>query len=494
MQRDVIDGVPVLWAQAPGPLEAALVFGCGVRDETFRCLGVTQLVERLATSTLPRLHHEHGSAVTLFCTEFTVSGSAVQVTAFLTRICEALSALPLERREREAGVLAAEGIGVLDTADAELLSLRYGTLGAGVASWTGPGPDRIPAEAVRDTAARFFHADNAVLVLTGPPPAGLRLLLPRGIRPARGAAQPVLTAGPAWFQADVPGPGLALHGDLGDPALVLAHAVFQERVAQRVRHQEGLALRVGTARLDTGAGRGEFVLSLDAREGQERYVAELLWHEAQRMAGTAVTEDELAEELAGFREVWLDPRSAFHELAEAATCLLFGLDHQDAPARLDALAKVTPEQARQAFCAALATALLVVPCGAEVELRRRDGPPLPRDVCSPTRVFPSDVRVFKPSLYQRALSPTARAARLGVGPCGLWYREGDAPVRHVAFDEVVGVEWRGAGRVVFGSRGCFIPVLPELWAKIGPAVAAIDAAVPRALHYPASALLADGDG
>ncbi|MFB7329561.1 insulinase family protein [Streptomyces sp. NPDC056190] len=295
----------------------------------------------------------------------------------------------------------------------------------------------------------------------------------------------MLKAGAAWFQADVPGPGLAFHGDLDDPALVLAHAVLQERLRQRARHQEGLSHEVGGARVHTGAGQGEYTLCLDAREGQEQRVAELLWQEALRMASAGVTEEELAEELAGFREVWLDPRSTSSELGEAAACLLLGLDYQDAPTRLEALAKVTPEQAGQAFT----TALLVVPCHVEVELRRLDGTSLTQEICSTTRVFPPDVRVFKPPLFKRTVSSAARAARLGVGRSGLWCCDADDDVHHVPFDEVVGVEMRGTGRVVFGSRGCFIPVVPELWAKIGPAVAAIDAAVPEALRYETSGLL-----
>ncbi|MFF4794598.1 hypothetical protein ACFY2M_33695 [Streptomyces sp. NPDC001276] len=362
-------------------------------------------------STLPRLHHEHNASVTLSLTDFTASGSTAQVAEFLTRVCEALSALPLDGMEREAGVLAAEGAGVTDPTSAELLSFRYGTVGAGLASWDGPGPDRIPADAVRDAAARYFHADNAVLVLTGPPPAGLRLPLPRAPRPDRGRTQPVLKA-----------------------------------------------------------GQGEYTLCLDAREGQEQRVAELLWQEALRTASAGVTEEELAEELTGFREVSLDPRSASSELGETAACLLLELDYQDAPTRLDALARVTPEQAGQAFTTALATALLVVPCHVEAELRRLDGNSLTQEICSTTRVFPPDERVFKPSLFKRTISSAARAARLGVDRSELWCCDADDDVHHVPFDEVVGVEMRGTGRVVFGSRGCFIPVVPELWAKIGPVV------------------------
>ncbi|MGW7461121.1 hypothetical protein [Streptomyces sp. NPDC054797] len=80
---------------------------------------------------------------------------------FLTWVCEALSALPLDRMEREAGVLATEGAGVADLTSAELLSFRYGRAGPGLGSWEGPAPDRIPTEAVREVAA------HSVLVLTG---------------------------------------------------------------------------------------------------------------------------------------------------------------------------------------------------------------------------------------------------------------------------------------------------------------------------------------
>src|SRR3954454_9377423 len=48
MQRIEIDGVPVLWEQGPAPLRATLTFGVGGRDETFRTLGVTHMVEHLA--------------------------------------------------------------------------------------------------------------------------------------------------------------------------------------------------------------------------------------------------------------------------------------------------------------------------------------------------------------------------------------------------------------------------------------------------------------
>ncbi|MFJ8473712.1 M16 family metallopeptidase [Kitasatospora sp. NPDC094011] len=488
MNHEVIDGVPVLWAEAPGPLEAALLFGCGARDESFRTLGVTHLVEHLAMGTLPRLHHEHNASVGLTTTEFTCSGRPEQVVEFLGLVCRALGALPLERIEREAGVLAAEGGRSADPVTGELLSHRYGVQGVGLAAYQGPGPDRIPVEAVRETLARHFHAGNAVLVLTGPPPAGLRLPLPSGERPPRDAAQPVLRGGAAWYQEDVPSPGLALYGDLDDDALFLAVEVLANRLRETVRHQHGLSYDVGRDTVFVGPGQGERTLVLDAREGQDQRVAELLWAETVRLARDGMSEQELAEELAGVREAFQDPRSTPFELREAAAESLFGGDYRDADTRLASLTRVTPDGARQALAQALRTAVLVVPCGTEPDVRQPDGTPLPKYSCGGGgQRLPAAGRTFRPPLLARLFSSNARRIRLVVDEAGLWMGHPDGTVCHVRYDEVVGVETDGPSRVVFGRNNCFIPVVSDLFPDAGPAVAAIDAAVPESLRYPVSA-------
>ncbi|MFJ8041498.1 insulinase family protein [Kitasatospora sp. NPDC096147] len=487
MQRELIDGVPVLWTETPGPLEATLVFGCGVRDETFRTLGVTHLVEHLAMSTLPRLHFDHNASVDLSLTQFTCTGRPEQVTDFLERVCRALSALPLDRIEREAGVLEAEGSGVADPTTAELLSIRYGTEGVGLASFGGPGPDRIPVEAVQDTVARYFHAQNAALVLTGPPPAGLRLPLPTGERPARGAGQPVRQAGPGWQQVQVPGPGLAVSCDLNDQALFLAFQLLRQRLTETVRHREGLTYDVGGDVVFVAPGRGERTICMEAREGQEQRVAELLWQEAVRLATEEVSEAELAEEVEGAREVLLDPRAAEYELLEAAAEQVL----DDAPMRgrdrLERIEALTPARLREAFAAALGSALLVVPCEVEIRPRWTDGTELPQSSCGVGGELPSGGQEFRPPMKDRLRYSGARKVRLVVTGEGIWMRQPDGSVHAIPFAEVVGVEMQGPGRVVYGAGNCFLPVLPDLFAGIGPAVAAIDAAVPAGLRYPASA-------
>ncbi|MFB6887960.1 insulinase family protein [Kitasatospora sp. NPDC056327] len=488
MNHEVIDGIPVLWTSAPGPLEAALVFGCGARDETLRTLGVTHLIEHLAMSTLPRLHHDHNASVDLEVTEFTCSGQPEQVVDFLARVCAALGALPLDRIDREAGVLEAEDGRVASPQTGELLSHRYGVKGLGLASYRGPGADRIPVEAVEEARARYFHAGNAVLVLTGPPPAGLRLPLPAGERPRHELSVPAQTTGPSWRPEDVPGPGLALNTGLANDALNLAVDVFAQRLRDSARHQQGLSYDVGSDVADAGNGRGERTVYLDAREGQGQKVGELLWQEALRLARDGVTEEELAEEREGLREAWTDPRGTVLELCAAAARLLFDEPYRDVDARLAAIAAVTPEQARAAFAEALETALLVVPEDCGIAPHLPDGTPVPRHRCSVRTGLPDGGRVFRPSLADRLRYSAARRTRLVVDDAGVWAQEPDGEIHHVPFDEVVAVEVRGPGRIVFGRSTCFVPVVPDLFADLGPAVRAIDAAVPAHLIYHASAL------
>ncbi|RKE19018.1 hypothetical protein [Streptomyces sp. TLI_171] len=234
-----------------------------------------------------------------------------------------------------------------------------------------------------------------------------------------------------------------------------------------------------------GPGHGERTVLLDARDGEEQRVTELLWTEALRLARDGMTAEELAEELAGVREVKLDPRSVPYELGEAAGDLLLGGRYQQPDERLAALAAVTPGQARDAFSAALATALLVTPCGGGHNLGTADGRPLPRFHCTGDRA-PADGRVFRPSLAARLLSGEARRARLTATDRGLWATGPGGTTHHIPFEEVVAVEMHGPGRLVYGRSTCFIPVMSELYREIGAAVRLIDSAVPERLRYTSS--------
>src|SRR6476660_1410871 len=106
-----VDGVRVLWKQAPPPLMAALVFRVGRSDETLATAGITHLVEHLAFSKLGQLRHPHNGMVDNVRTVLHASGSEDEVVAFVGNVTRALSGLPTDRLEAEARVLRTEAAG-----------------------------------------------------------------------------------------------------------------------------------------------------------------------------------------------------------------------------------------------------------------------------------------------------------------------------------------------------------------------------------------------
>lgn len=163
MERTLVDGVPVLWSPAPGPLTAGLVLGVGRRDEDVVRGGVTHLVEHLAMRSLGRTTLDCNATVDTAATQFTATGSPEQVAGVL---------------RAEAGMPAPPAVGALMT---EL----YGAQGAGLSGFREPALHSITADHVRAWARTRFVRGNAALWLTGPPPPGLSLPLPDGPSPER---------------------------------------------------------------------------------------------------------------------------------------------------------------------------------------------------------------------------------------------------------------------------------------------------------------------
>ncbi|MFF8293245.1 hypothetical protein ACF068_29055 [Streptomyces sp. NPDC016309] len=485
MQRTTVDGVTVLWAPGPAPLGAALTFGCGARDETFRTIGVTHLIEHLVMSTLPRLHHEHNASVDLEATRFTASGRPDQITDFLAAVCAALSDLPLDRIGHEAGVLTAEASSVTFPAAAFLLNQRFGARGPGLAPYIGPGYDRLSADAVQAHAAAYFTRANAVLQLTGPPPEGLRLPLPEGRPPHRTA--PAARTGASWDEAAIEGAGITLATPLGSPAAALGLALLEHRLTAVARHHRGLSYAVQVESSLRDEHTTDAVLSLDSRPGHDAEIARLLWQEALRLGRELPTEDELTEEIEGFRESYEDPRAVQAELDLAACCELFGLPPRDAAARLAGLRSVTPEDVRACFARALATAKLAVAPGVEPRLTTLDGRPLPRGGCCEPGEPPVG-EVFRPPLLARARYGAARRSRLVLTSDGVAEVDGDGRPHRMPFGEIVGVERDGDDRTLFGASGCLIELSPQKYSGCGKAIRAVDAAVPAGLAYEVSDL------
>ncbi|MGY1735232.1 hypothetical protein [Geodermatophilus sp. SYSU D00684] len=480
MQRTVIDGVPVFTAGGRERTTAALVFGVGLRDETFPTIEVTHLVEHLAMAALPRTHLRCNAVTDVDSTAFFATGRPDAVAAFLEGVCRALADLPTERLAAEAGVLQAEGCGTGSSTVSALWAARYGLTGPGLTVSAGPGPEYLTEETVRAHAARWFVRSNAALWCHGPLPGGLRLPLPDGPRPARRVPVPRPQDGPVWTHTDAPGVGLLLATDTpGDAALTVGVDVLQDRLRERARHDRGLSYGVDSLTLDLAPDRREVAVVVDARTGRDAEVAGLLWQTFAELCADGPDAAEVAHAVAGLEAELDDEDAVGTELADAAYCAATGLPFRPAADTLAAWRAVTPAQVTAALRRAGATAVLGVP-----DTAAWDGPAgvARRPLCGTLRELPAGT-VFRPPLLRRLLDPAARVA-LVVSDDGLAHTDADGDVHGIPWSRVEAVVPTDDGRgvSVVGRDLCGVRVHPDLYGR--RAVAAVTGRVPPAALLP----------
>ncbi|SDO33788.1 hypothetical protein [Geodermatophilus sp. DSM 45219] len=483
MQRIDIDGVPVFTADGPARTTAALVFGVGLRDETFATIEVTHLVEHLAMGALPKSHLRCNAVTDVDTTTFHATGRPEAVGAFLEGVCRALGDLPTERMELEVGVLQAESCSTAHSTLGALWAARFGLTGPGLAVADGPGPEYLAEETVRAHARRWFTRGNAAVWCSGTLPPGLRLPLPAGPRPERAVPQARPQTGPVWTTGHGAGVGLLLTaGGAGDPALTMGVEVLKERLRDTARHARGLSYSVDSLALDLTADRREVAVVVDAREGQEDAVAGLLWRAYTELCASGPTAAELAHAVAGFEEeLDADERAVTEsELADAAYCAVGGLPFRPVQDVVDAWRTTTPERVAAALRGTRSTAILYVPEGVDYP-----GPGAPverRYVCDVQGALPVG-QTFRPSALARLLSRDSRVA-LVVGEQELAHRDSDGDVHSIPWELVEAALPSEDGRavVVVGRNLCSAVVDEQRFGR--RAVAAVQARVPAARWLP----------
>ncbi|TFV59857.1 hypothetical protein E4P41_11090 [Geodermatophilus sp. DF01-2] len=489
MQRIDIDGVPVFAASGPARTTAALVFGVGLRDETFATIEVTHLVEHLAMGALPRTHLRCNAVTDVDTTTFFATGRPEAVGAFLEGVCRALADLPTERMDLEVGVLQAESCGAPYSAMGALWAARFGLAGPGLVVADGPGPEYLTEEIVRAHARRWFVRGNAALWCSGPLPADLRLPLPAGLRPDRPVPPSRPQTGPVWTRGT--GVGLLLTaGGAGDPALTMGVEVLKERLRDTARHARGLAYSVDSMALDLSADRREVAVVADAREGQEGEVAGLLWQAYAQLCESGPSAAELAHAVDGFaEELDADERAVVEsELADAAYCAVGGLPFRPVQEVLGNWRTTGTEEVAAALRGTWTTAVLSVPEGAAYE---GPGDPVERRwVCGVQAHLPEG-RTFRPPALARLLSRENRVA-LVVGERGLASRDADGDVHAIPWELVEAALPTEDGRAVLvvGRNLCTVLVDEDRYGR--RIVAALRDRVPAARWLPRPAAPAEG--
>ena len=456
-----VDGVTVAWTEGSPPITAALLFRTGTADEHLFTSGTTHLVEHLALSTIPDALDRRNGFVGSVVTGFVAKGSPTEVSDFVLRVCRALMALPGDRLEAEKQVLTAEAARRRHDLTASLLAWRYGAVSWGLAGVPPVGYRVATIDQLQSLATQRFTRQNAVLWLSGPPPADLRFDLPEGSKlavPALGCLLPDL---PAWMVDDTCG-GVAVGATA---PRVRASTVFTSLAARRLRERlrRDLAVSyspaVGYEPLD--AGTAHVVLFADSDAERRAELAEAF---TEVLAGLdKVDEDELHEVRGEILDHWtgsLAPtpeQQTLHELQRAAMDWALGREFMTLEALVDDLhATGAPEVADFARIVQ-ADALFALPSG--VKLQPHMGSRAP--VCLVPPVEGRRVRSVDAPLTKQTLV---------VGREGVTALNANRTSCTVRYSNLgAALTYEDGGLRLIGTDGAALSIEPTLWRK-GPAV------------------------
>jgi predicted Zn-dependent peptidase len=464
-----IDGVATVWAQVAGPLRASLLVRAGTSDETLPTHGVTHLLEHLAMFGVGRPGDHSNGFVDATHTLFHVVGDDDLVTGFLDTVTRQLADPPAHRLDDERGVLAAESAGRSRGPWDEHLLWRYGATGYGLAGHEPFGERSVDAAALAAWSRRFATRGNAVLWLSGPPPAGLRLHLPDGERiPARDPRRTIVEGYPAWFTGPDDGVSLdaILPRDVASAAL--AH-VLRARLVDDLRSRRAVAYSPDTGSHRLTGDTLRLVAHTDLVPGRQSEAVRPFLEALERLGEPdgpgAVRPEDVADWMRIRRQGDLEPTSGLAALHSAAWDMLHGLPPRP-PAEVAALAEaLTPAEVAAAAGAALGTALAQVPTGLAPRHR-------------PWRAAPASLYPALTGRDYAALGGGPDAGTMTLADDGVTERRGDEH-RTVPLAETVAVlRWADGGRVLVAADGNRLRVEPGLWRDGPDLVARIDAAWP----------------
>jgi zinc protease len=465
------NGVPVLWSTYPGLLRARLLFRVGQADESLPIRGVTHVAEHLALSTLGQPTFEFNGSVENLVTSFDVAGEPEEVVGFLGHVCHALTALPMHRLETEKHILRIEESGAASPFDG-LRRRRFGVHGFGLGSCAQLGLHRLDPPTVAHWAQQAFNAGNAVLWMSGPPPAHLRLPLPPGPRRLAPEAVSRSLPGPSWYSGN--GPQLVMNA-IGSqrPGLVAATWWLRRLLHWRLRMVEGQAYTPQAELIRLSHGLAELVVLLEGRPGEGARLLSGFLETLDQACLSSIPDQELEAWQRSVRYALAEPSAAFGLLERSARAVLLGEPVLDAVGVRAEADGVTAAAVRAELRATLATSLLQAP--ADCPVLGASWTPLPPAWVPPLRTGTT----FVPARHR------PQGARLVVGGEGVTWQAADGETCTIHWrSAAAALRWPDGRRVLIGNSGTSLTIEPDHWADSGRLSVEIDFATPDAVIVP----------
>jgi hypothetical protein len=458
-----VDGVSVVHGHEPGPLRGSLAFRIGKTDEYLHANGITHLAEHLALHALGQPPHYQNGSVRTCITTFDTVGDDEQVISFFSGTCEALVRLDAERLEAERRILQVEaqqrGFGL----SSQLFSWRYGAGGPGLWGFEEYAVLGASAEAIQTWADYVFRAQNAVLVLSGPPPAGLRLPLPPGVRIPVPELSPMLPHTPARFSTGRPQVGgLAT---LSRSVSATAYAdLLGRRLVDRLRRELAVSYAPWVEYDRYDAAQAHLLVTADVHPDHLAAATAALVGVVEEMAEEGVTEQELAGLRVERHTSLAVADTAACALVEAFTWLLSG--------------ERTPWDAFEAEADALVPDDLLAPAR-----EARDGMlyAVPQGVSlDMDRIVEAPSTSLEPELHGSSLTPSMAApsgATMSVSDDGVertWPDGTRSTVRYRTCRAVLA--YPSGARVLIGPDATAVAIEPSEWIEARTVISAVDAA------------------
>lgn len=366
-----IDNVKTIWAETPGPLRAGLMFRTGRTDETLVTAGHTHLIEHLTLSSVDDSPHQHNGFVSAIITGFLTVGQPQGVSDFLAKVCDTLQSLPEKRLDDEKQVLAAESATRQHDFRSNLLVWRYGAAGHGLLGLPELGIQSATPEQLRNFSAQRFTMENAILWLSGPPPANLRLRLPHGEKQPLPALKSLQENFPCWLVDDFCG-GVAVGATV---PRISASSVFCEVASRHLREHLRMTSAVSYSPLVTyehlDAETAHLVLYADSNKEHRVELAKLFGEVIEGLGHITASDIDAARRQ--IHEYWvgsLAPPPADRlmvEVQRAATDWLFGRESESLETLAEEMRSVDTDDVSNFWSVARSTSIFALPSGVQIE-------------------------------------------------------------------------------------------------------------------------------
>lgn len=467
IQRTEVDGVPLLWADAPGQPILALHFRVGRADERAWEGGLTHLVEHLAMGTIGQPRYEHNAWVDTTRTVFYANGSKVDVASFGQAITTALAALPTDRLEHERSILKREAAGESPGISDSHLNFRFGMAGFGLSGQPEFGLGAVTAERVAEWARERFGRGNVMAFMTGAPPADLRLQLNEGAAFPNPRPIPEPTA-PLPSHVRTPSGGVAigflLERTIGAGTFL---ALYHRMLRQRLRLERGLIYDVLADYQPLDASWAAALVGGECDPTHAQEVADIALDELGRLMNGEVDEAEVDAETDDFRQSIEDPTQVAGLLDSMVRDELAGMPFRTAEDRYREQQATTAEHIAGHAAQARRSLILL----ADVEQHTSDIVAYPM---SSTDLVAG--REVKPLLSVLGFGPKVR---LTIGPDGVSLRAKDGSLATVRYADCVVLERPNDDELVMWGRDLSRVYVPAAFWRGGEEVLAeIAAAVP----------------